>query len=226
MKVVRLVLFFIFSIFILSCKGKERGNEEVKPTETEKKADSAISSDVENYSVELNSTNTKLEIFEITNNEKTKVLSLNINIYGGAYWITKFSIYFQNSNKFTRNNPIRLIERFDIQKKKIVSTPFSTYDLFAITDDEKYICFSRPDHKELTDWGPIYAQNIYIYDTERQEVLHTYNVLELVNDDFYGGIIECSYNKIENRFDFVFSMDADGNYGTAYIDISDFSFHR
>lgn len=226
MKTIKLVVLFIFFVFILSCKGKERTNEEAKPIETVEKLDNATISGIDNYSLELNSTNTMLEIFEIVNKEKTKVLSLDVNIYGSAYWITRFSIYFQRSNEYTENNPIRLIERFDIQKKKIVSTAFGTFDLFAITDDERFICFSRPDHKKLTDWGPIYAQNIYIYDTEKREVLHTYNVLELINEDFYGGIIQCSYNKTEKRFDFIFSLDAIGNYGTAYIDISNYSFHR
>lgn len=226
MKELKLLVLFIFSIFILSCEGKEKANEETKTTETVESVDSTTISDIENYSVELNSTNTMLEIFEIANNKKTKVLSLDVNNYGNAYWITNYAIYFQRSNKYTEDNPIRFIEKFDIQKNEIVSTPFDTYDLFAITNDERYICFSRPDHKKNTDWGPIYAQNIYIYDTEKRKVLHTYNVLELVGDDFYGGVIQCSYNKNEERFNFVFSLDAVGNYGTAYIDIKDYSFHR
>ncbi len=241
MKVEYFKLLMIFSIALISCTGKDQKElkVEIKTTSSESISGEKFVFDdynteyysvgrnkIENFSIELNSTNSMLDLFKFENNTNLKIYSLDVNVYGSAYWITNYSIYFQRNNEFTENYPVRFIERFDTNRNEIVNTPFTTFDLFAITDDEKYICFSRPVHKKNTNWGPIYAQNIYLYDLDKREVLRKYDVLELVADDFYGGLIQCSYNKDEQRFDFIFSLDSVGNYGTAYIDLKEYIFHR
>jgi len=69
-----------------------------------------------------------------------------------------------------------------------------------------------------TQWGQIYAPVIYLYN-EDKHVLSTYDILKLVDERFWGGDIEITYNNKRNSFDMVFSLDTYGNYGTAYIDL-------
>jgi hypothetical protein len=77
-----------------------------------------------------------------------------------------------------------------------------------------------------TQWGPVYdAPIIYLYDKENR-VLATYNVFELVFEKSWGGDITIKYNNERNSFDMVFSLDAYGNYGTAYIDLNTNKFVR
>lgn len=76
-----------------------------------------------------------------------------------------------------------------------------------------------------TQWGPIHAPVIYLYDKENR-ILFKYNILDLVSEDFWGGTIEIKYNNERNSFDMVFSLDAHGNYGTAYIDLNTNQFVR
>jgi hypothetical protein len=76
-----------------------------------------------------------------------------------------------------------------------------------------------------TPWGPIYAPIIYLYDIEKN-ALAKYDIIDLVSDNFWGGNIDITYNEERNSFDMVFSLDAYGNYGTAYIDLNTNKFVR
>ncbi|MDR2259035.1 MAG: hypothetical protein LBE14_07800 [Treponema sp.] len=77
-----------------------------------------------------------------------------------------------------------------------------------------------------TQWGPVYdAPVIYLYDKENK-VLATYNVFESVFEKSWGGNIDVTFNSKRNSFDMVFSLDAYGNYGTAYIDLNTNEFVR
>jgi hypothetical protein len=100
---------------------------------------------------------------------------------------------------------------------------YGTKDLF--TPDGKLLRIYNSEIFE-TQWGPIYdAPIIYLYDKENK-VLATYNVFELVFEKSWGGNIDVTYNNEHNRFDMVFSLDAYGNYGTAYIDLNTNEFVR
>jgi len=78
-------------------------------------------------------------------------------------------------------------------------------------------------------WGPDvpdYDEPIlYLYDKDNN-VIATYDVLELVYEKFLGGSIIITYNEKRNSFDMVFSIDSYGNYGTAYIDLNTNKFVR
>jgi hypothetical protein len=90
-------------------------------------------------------------------------------------------------------------------------------DLF--TPDGRLLCIYNSEIFE-TQWGPVYdAPVIYLYDKENK-VLATYNIFELVFEKSWGGNIDVTYNSERNSFDMVFSLDAYGNYGTAYIDLN------
>jgi len=77
-----------------------------------------------------------------------------------------------------------------------------------------------------TLWGPVYdAPILYLYDKENK-ILATYNVFELIFKNNGGGEIQIAYNEERNSFDMIFSLDAHGNYGTAYIDLNTNEFIR
>jgi hypothetical protein len=76
-----------------------------------------------------------------------------------------------------------------------------------------------------TQWGPLYAAVIYLYDKDQKE-LAKYNILELISENFFGGDIRITYNNKRNSFDMTFSRDAYGNYGTAFIDLNTNQFIR
>jgi hypothetical protein len=42
----------------------------------------------------------------------------------------------------------------------------------------------------------------------------------VISDQFWGGVIDISYNNARNSFDMIFSVDAHANFGTAYIDLN------
>ena len=98
-----------------------------------------------------------------------------------------------------------------------------TEDVFA--PDGKMVSVYNREIFE-TPWGLDYdAPIIYLYDKENN-VIATYDILDLVAKSFLGGDIIITYNKERNSFDMVFSLDAYGNYGTAYIDLSTNKFVR
>jgi hypothetical protein len=88
----------------------------------------------------------------------------------------------------------------------------------TVAPDGKTICVYNGKTKE-TQWGPLYAPVAYLYDKENRE-LYKYDILELISDQFWGGIIDISYNNVRNSFDMIFSVDAHANFGTAYIDLN------
>jgi hypothetical protein len=76
-----------------------------------------------------------------------------------------------------------------------------------------------------TQWGPIFAPVIYLFD-EKKRILAEYNILELIDERFWSGDIDITYNNERNSFDMLFSLDAYGNYGTAFIDLNTNKFVR
>jgi hypothetical protein len=98
-----------------------------------------------------------------------------------------------------------------------------TGDIFA--PDGKMVSVYNREVSE-TPWGLYYdAPVIYLYDKDNN-VIATYDILDLVSENFLGGDIIITYNKERNSFDMVFSLDAYGNYGTAYIDLGTNQFIR
>ena len=77
-----------------------------------------------------------------------------------------------------------------------------------------------------TQWGSLFGKPfIYLFDKENN-LLETYDVQKLINDEFYGGSIEIFYNNERNSFDLTFSFGGYGDYGTAYIDLNTYEIVR
>lgn len=101
-------------------------------------------------------------------------------------------------------------------------TPLGFYNRggeYGFTPDGKLL---RAYNTEIfeTRWGPVYdAPILYLYDRE-DRILAIYNVFELIFEKSWGGVIRIIYNNERNSFDMIFSLDAYGNYGTAYIDLN------
>jgi hypothetical protein len=106
--------------------------------------------------------------------------------------------------------------------------PMGIYPTYApegtVAPDGKMIRVYNNETME-TQWGPVYAPVIYLYDKENKE-LAKYNIRDLISEDFWGGAIHITYNNDRNSFDMVFSIDKYGNYGTAYIDLNTNQFIR
>jgi len=77
-----------------------------------------------------------------------------------------------------------------------------------------------------TQWGPLYGIPIIFLFDNKNNLLTTYSVQELINDEFFGGSIEISYNNERNSFDLIFSFGGYGDYGTAYVDLSTYEIVR
>ena len=145
-----------------------------------------------------------------------------------------FFLQFSNCEKQNTNNVV---------ETKIEETGTDQSNEFIIENSENILSLVRyygmvdvfaPDGKMLcayndktmeTLWGPIFSPILYLYDKEKK-VLAKYNTIDLVSEDFWPGNILSSYNKERNSFDMVFCLDAIGNYGTGYIDLSTNKFIR
>jgi len=133
---------------------------------------------------------------------------------------------------------VRTIEIYPIDEpvirnfESLPATPAGLYNrgteygtAYVFAPDGKVICAYNSEIFE-TPWGPVYdAPVLYLYDKENK-ILATYNVFELIFKKHGGGEIQTTYNEKRNSFDMVFSLDAYGNYGTAYIDLETNEFVR
>jgi hypothetical protein len=133
---------------------------------------------------------------------------------------------FESCNKKNISNDTKSsnVKTNDVQIYQFFEPKSSNYLYIFTTDDDivalngKKIRVYNGKTKE-TPWGPLYAPVIYLYDKDNKE-LDKYDVLDLISENFWSGQIDITYNNERNSFDMVFSQDAYGNYGTAYIDLN------
>jgi hypothetical protein len=127
----------------------------------------------------------------------------------------------ESNNKYSDPNQASVITH-DSENLQSMTVYRGTEDVFA--PNGKVIRIYNSKTME-TQWGPIFAPVIYLYDIEKKE-LAKYEILDIISENFWGGNIDVTYNNERNSFDMIFSLDAYGNYGTAYIDLNTNEFVR
>ena len=138
----------------------------------------------------------------------------------------------RNNNEETGNNTL------EVSVNKEPDNNSNTVNVLELVPRGMYYQGHRglsPDGKHLyiyyteiadSQFGELYGKPLmYLYDKDNN-IISIYNVSEMLDHDFFGGLIYIDYNKERNSFDLVFQYGGYGDYGSAYINLNNYEINR
>ena len=144
------------------------------------------------------------------------------NNMGDDVVIKNKSIYYSKNIPDYINDEVSLWQyNTTTGKEKPINT--STSNGFSVSEDEKYICYTKNKYSKETNWGKIYIPALFIKNLVSQDVFE-FDLSESILRNQYGISTSMVYDAEINAFYIEFSQDAPGNIGKGYIHLDSMMF--